>query len=142
MYGADPMFGPKLLLIVTIAGVLMYSFELGLRKWLKVEKRKFFSYNHVNAKHKKIDWTIRISFIVLLFIGFGINIERDFEESLWYWEPWFLLMLLIVVTETVQAIMEWKFAENRRAFIVTLGCLFFSIILFITAIKTDFFWML
>lgn len=142
MYVIDPMFWPKLLLLITIVGVLIYSFELGLRKWLKVEKKKFFSYNHINDKHKKMDWTIRISFLVILLIGAGINFERDPLEWLWYLEPWFLLTLLIVTTETAQAFMEWKYAENRKAYLVTIFHLAFVLFLLFIVIKTDFFWML
>ncbi|TFI49249.1 DUF4181 domain-containing protein, partial [Diaphorobacter sp. DS2] len=64
MYVIDPMFWPKLLLLAAIVGASMYFFEWGLRKWLRVEKKKYFSYNHINDKHKKVDWTIRIGFLV------------------------------------------------------------------------------
>ncbi|MCM3708007.1 MULTISPECIES: DUF4181 domain-containing protein [Cytobacillus] len=142
MYGIDPMFGPKLLLLVTVVVASMYFFELGLRKWLKVEKKKFFSYNHINDKHKKVDWTIRIGFVVTILSGGIFNMTRDPMEWLWFFEPWFLLFVFIGVSESARAFMEWKYAENRRSYIVTLINLAFVLILLLTVIKTDFLWML
>ncbi|RBP92921.1 uncharacterized protein DUF4181 [Cytobacillus firmus] len=142
MYVVDPMAWPKLVLLIAIVVTLIYFFEMGLRKWLKVEKRTFFSYNHVNDKHKKLDWTIRISFLIILLIGGGINLGRDPLEWLWFLEPWFLLIVLIVTTETARAFMEWKYDENRKAFVVTLCQLVFTLLLILTVLKTDFFWML
>ncbi|EFV75544.1 MULTISPECIES: DUF4181 domain-containing protein [Cytobacillus] len=142
MYVIDPMFWPKLLLLITIVGVLIYSFELGLRKWLKVEKKKFFSYNHINDKHKKVDWTIRIGFLVTLLTGYVINMKRYPMEFIWYLEPAVLLIVFIVLSETARAFMEWKFAENRKAYLVTIFHLAFVLFLLFIVIKTDFFWML
>ncbi|MCM3403288.1 hypothetical protein [Cytobacillus oceanisediminis] len=42
MYAVDPLAGPKLILLIAIVVALMYFFELGLRKWLKVGRRNFF----------------------------------------------------------------------------------------------------
>ncbi|MCS0669997.1 DUF4181 domain-containing protein [Cytobacillus firmus] len=142
MYVVDPMVWPKLILLIAIVVALIYFFELGLRKWMKVEKRKFFSYNHVNDKHKKLDWTIRISFMVVLLIGSSINMERYPMEFSWYLEPWFLLIVFNVMTETARVFMEWKYAENRKAYVVTLCQLVFILILLFTVIKTDFLWMI
>lgn len=60
----------KLVLVLSVFGLLLFLINKLLRTWLNVEKKKVFSYNHVNDKHKKIDWTIRIIFIFILFIGF------------------------------------------------------------------------
>ncbi|EWG12932.1 DUF4181 domain-containing protein [Cytobacillus firmus] len=142
MYVIDPMFWPKLLLLITSVGALIYFFEFGLRKWLKVEKKKFFSYNHINDKHKKVDWTIRIGFLVTILAGGIFNMTRNPMEWLWFLEPWFLLFVFIGVSEIARAFMEWKYAENRRAYMVTIISLAFVLILLFTVIKTDFFWML
>ena len=69
MYGIEPMFWPKLFLVLGMLTLLIYGFSDVIRRYLKVEKPKFFSYNHVNKKHEKIDWTIRISFIIILIIS-------------------------------------------------------------------------
>ena len=38
----------KLLIFLTIVFVLLYLFHVLMRRWLKVEEKKLFSYNHVN----------------------------------------------------------------------------------------------
>ena len=54
MYGIEPIFWLKLLLLITILLLLSFIFNTVISKWLKVEKKKFLSYDHVNEKHKKI----------------------------------------------------------------------------------------
>ena len=66
MYGVDPFFGLKLILLLAIILILFFVFNTIMRKWFKVDKKKFFSYNHVNEKHKKVDWTIRIITVVII----------------------------------------------------------------------------
>lgn len=93
-----------------------------MRKWLKVEKkkRKFFSYNHVNERHKKIDWTIRITFTVILLLEYFYNVTGGPAEKVWYFEIWFLMGMFIIVSEAVRAIMEWKYLENKKVSILTI----------------------
>ncbi|WP_404451812.1 DUF4181 domain-containing protein [Virgibacillus necropolis] len=141
-YGLEPIFWLKLVLILAIILVLLVSFNEVMSKWLKVEKKKlfsFFSYNHVNEKHKKVDWTIRITFIVIIILGYFINSMSNPMESNWFFEPWFLLFILIVVSETARAIMEWKYAANRNAYILTISQLVFIIILLTSMFTTNFF---
>ena len=47
------------LLLFLIAWALAISiFEFAVRKLLGVERKKWFSYNHVNDRHKKADWIV------------------------------------------------------------------------------------
>ncbi|MBD1383582.1 DUF4181 domain-containing protein [Bacillus sp. IB182487] len=110
-----------------------------MRKLLKVEKKKFFSYNYLNDKHKKIDWTIRLIFIVLLFIGNFINVTRDPLESIWFLETHVLLFVFIIASETTRAIMEKRFAENKNDYIFTTLQLVFMSISFLSLFTTNFF---
>lgn len=105
-------------------------------------EKEIFSYNHINDKHKKVDWTIRIGFLVAILGGGTFNMTRDPMEWLWFLEPWFLLFVFIGVSESARALMEWKYAENRRAYMVTIIHLVFVLVLLLTVINTDFFWML
>lgn len=138
-YGTESTFWLKLVLMLAIILVLLVSFNTVMRKWLKVEKKKFFSYNHVNEQHKKIDWTIRITFVVFIFLGFFINSMVDPMERKWFFESWFLLFVLIFVSETARVIMEWKYAANRNAYILTVSQLVFTAIILITLFSTNFF---
>ena len=90
LYGVDHGFWLKLMVLITILGVLIFSFNAIMRRLLKVEKKKFFSNNHINETHKKVDRSIRVTVIVLLIIGYLYNVTRPSTEWVWYLEPWFL----------------------------------------------------
>lgn len=132
MYGFEPMFWIKLIVVLVVFMLVLIIFNRVMRKWLKVEKKKAFTYNYVNKKHEKIDWTLRIIFIAAIVLGSFINIERN--ESLWYLEAWFIMFCLIFLTEAVRIFMEWRHAENKNDYLFTL-----SQLVFCTVIVTSFF---
>lgn len=138
-YGVESSFWLKLILLLVIIGLLIFSFSAIMRKVLKVEKKKPFSHNHLNALHKKIDWTIRIIFIVAMIVGYIINISRQPLNSILFFEPYFLLFMLIFLTEVVRAVIERKYADNRNAYILTIVELAFITILWLSIFITDFF---
>lgn len=142
MYSIEPTFGLRFISLLAIILLLWISFNTIMRKWLKVKKEKLFSYNHVNEKHKKMDWTIRVITIVSILIGFIINISRDSTDWFWFLQSWVILFIFIVVSETVRAIMERKYAKNPNAYKLTISELLFVIILFFILFKTDFFGLL
>lgn len=45
------------------------------------------------------------------------------------------------MTESIRAYMEWKYAENKKAYILTVSPLIFISIFFMSIIKTSFFGM-
>ncbi|MFE8697609.1 DUF4181 domain-containing protein [Cytobacillus sp. FJAT-53684] len=139
MYGLEASFFLKLILLIAIIILVFVLFDIFMRKLLKVEKKKFFSYNHVNEKHKKIEWMIRITFVVILF-GFYIYSMSDPVGGFLYLQFVPIAMLIfILVTETLRAFMEWKYAANKKAYIVTVSQLVFASILVISMFTTDFF---
>ncbi|WP_233569871.1 DUF4181 domain-containing protein [Falsibacillus albus] len=125
-------------MILAIYFVVQLAINYLLRKWLKVKRKKLFSYNHLNEKHKKIDWTIRIITIVLLVIGTTINATRIPTEQFWFLQTYFILFMMIFSTETTRAIMEKKYAENRNDYLYTTFQLIFASILVISIFTTDF----
>lgn len=128
MYGVEPIFWMKVIVVVAVMAILSVVFNTVMRKYLKIEKRKAFSYDHVSEKHKKIDWIIRISFVIIL-ITTHFFITRNLIESIWYLETWVLLLVYIVVSEIVRAFMQWKYAENRKEYIFTISQLIFLLII-------------
>lgn len=142
MYGIEPIFWLKLIFVVVIFSLLLIIFGSVMRRWLKVEKKKLFSHNHVNDKHQKIDWTIRIIFIVFIILGSFINVTRDYSERIWFLEPWYLLFGLTILSESVRVLMEWRYSDNKNAYIFTLSQLVFGMILVISILTTKFFGML
>ena len=139
VYGVDNSFWLKLFLLLFILGLVIFLFNTLIRKLLNVKKRKTFSHYHLNNLHKKIDWTIKNTIIIVMIIGFFINISRPPSNTIDYLQPHILLILSIFLTETVTAFMEWKYAENRNAYILTLVQLTFLIILVLVTFMTDFF---
>ena len=138
MYGLGPKFWLDLFLMLTILLLLLVSFNAIMRKLLKVEKKKLFSYNYVNEKHSKIDWTIRIIIIVILLIGTYVNNTRDRMDWIWFFEPWYIMMVFIVATEAARAIMEFKYAENRNAYKLTISQLVFIVVIFLSLYLSNF----
>lgn len=132
MYGLEPIFWPKFLLILAVLLSLIIGFEVIMTKYLKLDKRKPFSYNHVNGKHKKIDWLIRIVFIISLFITSFI-LKRNPEISNWNIKTEFLIIIFLIISEATRAFMEWKYGENPKTYILTISrLLFISILIWVT----------
>lgn len=141
MYAFESSFWLKLLLLIIVLSAAMFLFNTLIRKWLGVEKPKAFSHNHVNRIHEKVDWGIRIFFILLMLVGGFINATRLDGETYLFLETWFLLFAMVIVTETVRAVVEWKYAENPKAYLSTILQLAFAMILVILIFATDFFGM-
>lgn len=141
MDGAEPAFGLKVLLLIVFVLLIAYSFNAIMRKWLKVEKPKFFSYNHVNDKHKKIDLSLRGVVSVLLIIGYVNNSERlsQAQKPIFLLKTWVLLFAFVVSIEVVRAFMEWKYAENPKTYLVTVSSLVFLVIVASSIFMTDFY---
>ncbi|MGB8001975.1 MAG: DUF4181 domain-containing protein [Anaerobacillus sp.] len=84
---------------------------------------------------------MRLTTIVSLLLGFIITIISDTQDWYWFLQPWFLLLISIFVSETVDAIMERKYSENPNAYKLTISQIIFYLILFFILFKTDFFAM-
>src|SRR5690554_5572045 len=101
MYGVEfePYFWWKFIAFLVLVLIAITGFSAIMRKVFNVEKGKRFSYNHVNTKHKKVDWTIRITTVVLVTAGYVINSMRGFDEGFWFLETWFILFLFVFSTQ-------------------------------------------
>ncbi|MHA6260629.1 DUF4181 domain-containing protein [Sporosarcina sp. CAU 1771] len=132
----------KLILVLSIFGLVLFFVNKVLRKWLNIGRKKMFTYGHVNDKHKIIDWTIRFIFIVLLSFGYFINVLRDPINRIWFLQTHILLFALIITTETVRVIMEKKYAENRNDHVFSAIQLAIISIFLLSLFTTDFFGLL
>ena len=132
----------SLILISSIFGLVLFFMNKFLRKWLNVEKKEFFSNNFVNQKHKKIDWTIRITFIVVVLFGFFVNVSEDPSKHIWLLQPHILMFGLIVVTELVRIVMEKRYAANKNDYIFTAVQLVVISMFLLAVFSTDFFGLL
>lgn len=133
-------FWLKIFLLIALYSLLIYLFNKLTMKWLNV-KKKFFSENHVHNNHKKMDWIIRITFLVILIISAIINIMRIQKglESIWFLETYVVLFVFIIVTEAARALMEQKYAENKNDYKFTIVRLMFISTLLLLTFTTNFF---
>jgi len=131
--------GSIIILILIAICVVFFAFDLFMRKLLKVENKKWFSYNHINHLHKIIDWAIRITFTVLILASTFYRINMDSTEIIWYLDVWFILTIFIIISESVRAFMEWKYETNRKTYILTISEMVLMIVVLISIVKTNFF---
>ena len=118
----------KIGLSLVILFVLMAVVKSALRKVFKIEKEKteWFSYNHVNKTHKKVDWLVRmLSSIVLIFISYLV-IFKEYSIIL-YIIP---VVLLLVIDYAVRAFFEWNYSDHPKQAILTIG----EMVVFTTAL--------
>lgn len=71
-----------------------------------------------------------------MLVGYTINYRKDFLDPIWYLEPHYLLFILIFLSGTMRAYMEWKYAKNRNAYKFTLRQLGFGMILLLIVFIT------
>lgn len=136
--GGGSFFGLKFILLLFALWLIIFLFDEVMRRLLKVERRKLFSYNHVNSRHKKIDWGFRIAAIIWIVVGGFVNIAR-YPSTILFLEPYFILLIMIFLTEFVRIRMEWKYAENRNAYLLTLLQLIFIAIVLSVLYMTNIF---
>ncbi|UTE78651.1 DUF4181 domain-containing protein [Rossellomorea sp. KS-H15a] len=130
----------KSFLFLSIYALSIFLFNAGMRKILNVKRKKRFSYNHVNDHHKKLDWMIRITFLILIVIG-GIYhaFNMDQEGRVWYLQPYIMVFGFCLVSETVRAIFEKKHSENPNDYKFTLSQLAYLSITLLLFFTTEFF---
>ncbi|MFJ8261244.1 DUF4181 domain-containing protein [Rummeliibacillus sp. NPDC094406] len=131
--------GSIIILIFIAICVVFFAFDFFMRKLLKVENKKWFSYNHINHLHKIVDWAIRITFTVLILASTFYRINIDSTEIIWYLDVWFILTIFIIISESVRAFMEWKYETNRKTYILTISEMALMIVVLISIVKTNFF---
>lgn len=126
MFEVEGAFWLNLLILLIVFFVVIYLFELVVRKILNLERRKIFSYNHINKIHERIDWSIRISFIFILLAAYIFS----YYYSFWYIQPYIILVIFIVVSGIARAILEFKYVPNRKEALFTILQLVFHLLLF------------
>ncbi len=132
MFGMDNHIWLTLILLVVGYSVLLICFNAFMRRWLKVEKRKAFSFNFVNDTHKKIDRTIRVIFMIIFLVSYFLTVAKDPLDDSFVFVPFFILMANFIVTDSIQAIMEWKVAQKKNEAIFTISQMLLSVAFFLS----------
>lgn len=138
LYGTGIMFWLKLLFALGLILLLASVFNAAMANYLNVEKTNLFMSNHVNELHKKIDWIIRISFVIIL-LGTSFFVRKNPEGAVWYLQTWFVVLAFLMVSEIIRAFMEWKYSENPKTYILTISQLIFVIVLLWVGYTSRFF---
>lgn len=138
-YETESSFFPKLLVVIIILGFVSFLFEFIMRKVLHTSKRSWFSFHYVNSLHKKVDWSLRGLFFIVIITGTIVNAPRQPEEPILFLEPFIIVFAFIILEQLVTIFMEWKYAENRNDYIFTALQLGFIVILLLSMYVSDFF---
>lgn len=102
---------------------------------IKKEKKRIFSYNHLNDLHKKIDWAIRIGAMLVSIIALYLIFYKEFPVTLYL----ILLIVLAIIDYSTRAIFEWKFSEHPKQAILTIGEMCVIVISFFIVFYFDLF---
>lgn len=129
MFMEQSDFWWRFLIVIVSLIVILTLFNILMRKIFKVEKKAWFSYNHVNEKHKKTDWAIRISFMVIMLTYIIIIQTVSEPHPILFLQPAYLIFLYLIVSESVRAAMEKKYAENKNDYKFTISQLLMCIVL-------------
>ena len=129
----------KLIVFLISIVLVLIIFNYAVRKLLGVDRRKWFSYNHINERHKRLDWSVRIVFVIYLFFVFLYTANNIEVGTPWYFQTWFIVIIFLIISELIRAFIEWKYVENKKAFIATFLELCFAISIIILTITTNFF---
>ena len=124
-----------------LLALVLNIFDFIVRKLLGVEQRNRFFTIYINERHKKLQSYVRIGFVIMLLFSFIFTIYIVNSLQLLIHWPFLILFIYVVISEIIRAYMEWKYGENRKAFIATSIELFLAIGIFILVITTDFFGM-
>lgn len=140
LYAIDPYFWWKLFLIIGFIVLALLLFNRVMRSLLKVQTKSSFSYNHINKQHKVIDWTLRVTCIGFLLFAYFSNIGSRQDDGSWFLKSTtFAVFVLITLTELTRAFFEWKYDENKKAYLLTISQLGFSAMILLVLFTTDFF---
>ncbi|MEI2664100.1 DUF4181 domain-containing protein [Rossellomorea sp. LJF3] len=116
------MFWLRFVFIAMVVFALISLVKFILRKTLKIEKvkKEFFSYNHINELHRKVDkWVGRLTGIIFVIIILVQVNNEDFN---------YLLIMGMIFTSMldygVKAFFEYRYSEVPKQAILTVTELF------------------
>ena len=130
----------RMILTAVLIILAIALFSLVIRRMMGVRQRKWFSYDHINERHRKLEWRVRIGFIIIILLNTVIVFATGaVEDPPWYMEVWWLIFVFVVVTELLRAYMEYRFVDDRKAMAATLSEAIFDAVLLGSAIATGFY---
>ncbi len=110
----------KLIALLAVFYIVLYSTEYVARKVLKTERKKFWSNQYVNDKHRQIGWILKGIFMVGLVVLGIIFLSRESAMENWFILYLSYMLFTTIVIELARAYMEKKYAQSKNQYIVTL----------------------
>jgi len=130
----------RLILTAVLIILAILLFSLVIRRMMGVRQRKWFSDDYINERHRKLEWRVRMGFVVILILDAVILFATGaVEDPPWYLEIWWLVFVSVAVLDLLRAYMEYRFVDDRKAMAATLLESIFDVVLLIGAITTGFY---
>ncbi|ANU14435.1 hypothetical protein B481_0189 [Planococcus halocryophilus Or1] len=126
------MFGLKVALFLAVLFGGMWLVKWTLRKSFNIEKEKkvWFSYNHVNNLHKKIDWGLRIVAMLVMFMVLYLMIFKGYSVAFYM----LTFVTFMFIDSSVKAFFQWKYSDQPKQWILTMGEITFLVMVVIIGI--------
>lgn len=118
-FSINPMFGITLIAALAAVLGLTFLFSSLLKKYLKVGKTKLIMPFEIRERQKYMDKIIRNVYLILLalsVINYFLN-SGLFSSML----PFAVPLVYILFSISVNIFREWKYAENPRTYMVSIG---------------------
>ena len=113
------MFWLTIGLILVVLFALISLLKYFLRKLFKIkkEKRELFSYNHINKLHQKVDWFVRAVSMLAMIVILYLMMYKEYPVT------FFLIALisLTIIDYSVRAFFEWRYSDNPKQAVLTIG---------------------
>lgn len=110
----------KLVALLAVFYIVLYSTEYVARKLLKTERKRFWSNQYVNDKHRKIEWILKGMLMVGLVVLGIVYLSKETTMESWFTFYLSYMLFTTIVIEIARAYMEKKYAQSKNQYIVTL----------------------
>ncbi|MFI8684916.1 DUF4181 domain-containing protein [Rossellomorea sp. NPDC077527] len=131
----------KLLAITALYVILIAIFHRVVSKWLKMKRRKAFSHEVINERHKKGDKLIGNLTVLAMVAGFIMDVSTDVDPDNRFLQPYLIIAFFVVGRLLYKFYMEKKWLRDKRESVYTLMEAGFYTLLFAVAYSTNF-WMI
>lgn len=124
-----------LFIVLMIGGSWLINWML--RKQFNIEKEKnvWFSYNHINSLHKKVDWGLRIVTMLVILVMLYLIMYKEYDFG-FYILAWVAFM---VIDALVKAFFQWKYSDEPKRWILTVvDMTYLVVVLLVAAFYLDF----
>ncbi|MGK7379269.1 DUF4181 domain-containing protein [Planococcus sp. 1R117A] len=109
----------KFFLAVLLLFFFSWLVKIFLRKAFDIKKvkKEFFSYNHVNSLHGKIDRILRVVSLIVNITFIYLIIYDGVSFNLFL----LALLILLILDYSVTAFFQWKYSEDPKQSILTIS---------------------